>query len=116
MALREHTYSGTIKISRDDMRLLKAHRKRCTVRLGTASVATPEILMSDGRESVPVRIVRVDTSRCLAELTDDDARSEGFETREELLKDLSKHYPRAAPSDPVSVIYFENLSVAPTRF
>ncbi len=98
MALRNYTYRGTIKISRDDMRLLKAHRKKCTVRLGTASVASPEILMSDGRDSVPIRIVRVDTSRSLAELTDDDARAEGFETREQLLKDLSTYYPRAAPS------------------
>jgi len=113
MALRKHTYSGTIKISRDDMRLLKAHRKKCTVRLGTASVATPEILMSDGRDSVPIRIVRVDTSRCLAELTDDDAQAEGLETREQLLNDLNKYYPRAAPSDPVTVIYFEPLGPAP---
>ena len=120
MALRKHTYSGTIKISRDDMRLLKAHRKKCTVRLGTASVATPQILMSDGRDSVPIRIVRVDTSRCLAELTDDDAQAEGLETREQLLKDLNKYYPWAAPSDPVTVIYFEPLGpvpeAAPTLF
>jgi hypothetical protein len=109
MALRRHTYTGTIRISRDDMRLLRANRKKCTVRLGIASVAGPEILMSDGRDSIPVRILRVDTSRCLAELTDDDARAEGFETREELLKDLSKYYPRAKSSDTVTVIYFELL-------
>jgi hypothetical protein len=104
---RKRTYSGAIKISRHDMRLLKANRKKCTVRLGTATVATPVILMSDGTDSVPVRIVRVDTSRNLSQLTDDDARAEGFETREQLLDDLSKYYPRAAPSDPVTVIYFE---------
>ncbi len=107
MKSRKYTYSGIIKISSDDMRLLKENRKRCTIRLGTASVATPEILMSDGRDSVPIRIVRVDTSRSLAELTEDDAHAEGFENREELLKDLSKYYPRAVPSDPVTVIYFE---------
>jgi hypothetical protein len=114
MANRKYTYSSKIKISRDDMRLLRANRKKCTVRLGTASVATPEILMSDGRDSVMIRIVRVDTTRCLAELTDDDARAEGFETRNELLKDLSKYYPQAKSSDPVTVIYFEPVGVSPT--
>jgi len=109
MALRQRIYSGIIRISRDDMRLLRANRKKCTVRLGTASVATPEVLMSDGRHSVPVRVLRVDTGRSLGELTDDDARAEGLETREQLLQDLSRYYPRAAPSDPVTVIYFEPL-------
>lgn len=98
------------------MRLLKANRKKCTVRLGTASVATPEITMTDGKDSVAIRIVRVDTSRHLDELTDDDAQAEGFETREQLLKDLSKYYPRAKPSDPVTVIYFEPVEVVPTCF
>jgi hypothetical protein len=73
-------------------------------------VDTPEIFMSDGQDSVPIRILRIDTSRSLGELTDDDARAEGFTNREELLKDLGKYYPRAVPSDPVTVIYFE-----PTR-
>jgi hypothetical protein len=114
--IRKHTYSGIIKISRDDMRLLKANRKKCTVRLGTASVATPEITMSDGKDSVAIKIVRVDTSRRLDELTDDDAQAEGFETREQLLKDLSKYYPRAKPSDPVTVIYFEPVGAVPTCF
>jgi hypothetical protein len=114
--IRKHTYSRIIKISRDDMRLLKANRKKCTVRLGTASVATPEITMTDGKDSVAIRIVRVDTSRHLDELTDDDAQAEGFETREQLLKDLSKYYPRAKPSDPVTVIYFEPVEVVPTCF
>src|SRR5262245_1846009 len=91
MAERKYTYNAEIKISGDDMRLLKTNRKKCTVRLGFASVATPEILMTDGRDSVMIRIVRVDTARCLAELTDDDARAEGFETRNELLKDLSRY-------------------------
>ncbi len=109
MTSRKYTYRGTIKISRDDMRLLKEDRKTCTVRLGTASVDSPEILMSDGRESVPIRIIRIDTTRSLAELTDEDAHAEGFANRDELLTDLSKYYPRAVPSDPVTVIYFEPI-------
>jgi hypothetical protein len=113
---RRYTYSGSIKISRDDMKLLKAGRKKCTIRLGLATVATPEIKMSDGRISVAVRIVKVDATRTLKELTDTDARDEGFSSREELLRDLRQYYPRATDSDPITVIYFEPLADTPSLF
>ncbi len=113
---RRYTYSGSIKISRDDMKLLRAGRKRCTIRLGLATVATPEIKMSDGRTSVFVRIVRVDATRRLKELTDTDARDEGFSTREELLRDLRQYYPRATDNDQITVIYFEPITDTPSLF
>jgi len=106
---RPYTYSGKIKISREDMRLLRAGRKKCTIRMGRASVATQYILLSDGRTSLPVRILKVDNDRCLKELTDQDARDEGFHTREELMQDLRRYYPWAKDNDPVTVIYFELL-------
>lgn len=108
--IRRNTYSGSIKISRDDMKLLKAGRKKCTIRLGLATVATPEIQMYDGRTSVPVRILKVDASRKFAELTDEDARDEGFTSRDELIRDLRQYYPHASDTDPITVIYFEPIS------
>jgi hypothetical protein len=113
---RRFTYSGSMKISRTDMALLRAGKKRCTVRLGTASVAGSEIVMTDGRTSVPVRILNVDTSRHLSELTDQDAIDEGFENKEELWKDLRHFYPRATDNDSVTVIHFECLNSSPTLF
>ncbi len=106
---RAYTYHGRIKISRADMELLRQGRKRCTIRLGIVSVATPEILMTDGRVNVLVRILKVDCARCLGDLTDQDAQDEGFRTREELLQDLKKYYPQAKSNDPITVIYFEAL-------
>ncbi len=113
---RQFTYSGKIKISRDDMALLRAGRKKCAVRMGTASVASDEILMTDGRGHVPVRITKVDTSRRFGELTDQDARDEGFSAREELIRDLRHYYPRARDEDLVTVIYFEELGSSPSLF
>lgn len=104
---RHFVYRGRIKVSRQDMELLQAGRKKCTVRLGTASVATPEIYFSDGRSNVRVRILRIDTTRRLKDLTDQDARDEGFETRQQLLDDLKRFYPWAGPEQPITVIYFE---------
>ena len=92
------------------MELLRAGKKKCTVRLGTVSVASEEILMSDGRNSVPIRILKVDTSRCFGELTDQDAIAEGFQDRQELRNDLKKYYPRVSDTDLVTVIYFEQVN------
>ena len=116
MARRQYTYSGPIKISRGDMVLLQAGRKKCTIRMGTATVASSETTMSDGRNSVPVRILRVDTARRFKDLTDQDALDEGFGSREELVRDLRQYYPRAAEDDPITVIYIEPLNRTPSLF
>ncbi len=63
--------------------------------------------MTDGRQTVPVRILRVDTTRTLKDISDEDARDEGFTTRQELLLDLRRYYPRASATDPITIIYFE---------
>jgi hypothetical protein len=78
--------------------------------MGLAAVATPEILMSDGRTSVAVRILKVDAERRLKDLNDQDARNEGFETRAELIADLKRYYPTVTDEDRVTVIYFEPLN------
>lgn len=105
-----------MKISRADMALLRAGRKRCTIRLGTASVATDEIVMTDGRNSVSVRILKIDSSRRFSDLTDQDAIDEGFRNKEELWKDLRQYYPRATDNDPVTVIHFQRLDDIPSLF
>jgi hypothetical protein len=109
MGGKTYSYNSVIKISRSDMSLLRAGKKSCTVRLGNASVGASEIEMSDGRASVRVRITKVDNTRTLEQLTDEDARAEGFSTREELLLDLKKYYPRASPDDQVTVISFQRV-------
>jgi hypothetical protein len=58
----------------------------------------------------------VDNARTFEQLTDDDARAEGFATRDELISDLRKYYPRASPSDPVTVIRFEAVAQTTTLF
>ena len=113
---RAFVYSKVIKISRGDMTLLRAGKKKCTIRMGNASVSTAEINVSDGRTSVPVRITDVDNRRTFGQLTDDDAKAEGFATRDELISDLRKYYPRASSSDQVTVIYFEPLTAEPSLF
>jgi hypothetical protein len=115
-SVRKFVYTDVIKVSRGDMALLKAGKKKCTIRMGNASVANAQIDMSDGRSSVPVRITDVDNSRSLEQLTDQDAHDEGFSTRDELISDLHKYYPHAKPTDPVTVIRFEIAQRSPSLF
>ena len=43
----------------------------------------------------------------VSELTDDDARLDGFRTREELLEELRRVYGSISPDDPVTIIELE---------
>jgi hypothetical protein len=105
-----HVYRKSIKISREDMTWLQSGRKKCTIRMGNASVDGTEIQITDGRTSVPVRIVKVEHGKCFRDLGENEARDEGFDTCAELITDLKKYYPRADASDPVTIIYFEPLN------
>ncbi len=109
MTNKPFVYSKRMRISSADMNLLHEGRKRCTIRLGSASVKGDRIMMSDGRQEVEVRIVQVDNNRRFGDLGDEDARNEGFGNRQELVADLRRFYPRAADEDPVTIIYFEKL-------
>ena len=95
------------------MDLLRAGKKKCTVRIGTVSVASDELLMSDGRHSIPIRVLRIDHTRNFSELTDQDAIAEGFLDKEELRTDLKKYYPKISDDDLVTVIYFERADSEP---
>ena len=67
--------------------------------------------MSDGHHSVSIRVLKVDTTRSFAELTDQDAVAEGFQDREECGRDLKKSVIRGSPTAIlVSVIYFEQAN------
>jgi hypothetical protein len=72
--------------------------------------------MTDGRKSVPVRIVKIDNERCFKEITLQDAVDEGFHSREELIQDLRHYYPRMQDVDPITVIYFEPIGITPSLF
>jgi hypothetical protein len=84
--------------------------------MGMASVATPDIIMTDGRRSVPVRILKIDNARCFKDISLQDAADEGFASKEELIRDLRQYYPRTQDADPITVIYFEPIGITPTLF
>jgi hypothetical protein len=89
--------------------LAKAGKKTCTIRLGSNRVEGNSIDLSDGRDSVRVRILSVET-KPFGELTDKHAKSEGFETLEQLRSDLAKYYGQIEEAQPVTIISFSRVT------
>jgi hypothetical protein len=76
---RQFSYSNQIKVSSADLSLAKARTKVCTIRRGVAAVRRELIDLWDGKETLAVRIVSVET-RPYGELTVEHALWEGFST------------------------------------
>lgn len=103
---RTFTYRGRIKVSESDLQLARALRKTCTIRVGTLSVGGEVLNLTDGRDSVRVRITSVENDKVVGDLTDDHARREGFSTRDELVADLKQYYRNLDNAQKITIINF----------
>jgi hypothetical protein len=103
---RNFTYKRRIKVSTEDLALTKSGKKICTIRLGTAKVDGELMDLTDGRETLKIRIVSVKTEP-YRQLTQEHAQWEGFSSVEELRKDLEKYYRRIDENQPVTIIRFD---------
>ena len=82
-------------------------KKRATIRLGIVKLRYKELIVhGGGRPVAKVRVTNVRYKR-VVELTDEDARLDGFKNREELLEVLRKAYGELKPNDYVTIIEFE---------
>jgi hypothetical protein len=106
---RNFTYRRRIKVSTEDLALTKRGKKICTIRLGTASVGGELMELSDGHETLPIKIVSVVTEPFKA-LTQEHAQWEGFSSVDELRKDLEKYYRRIDENQPVTIIKFDLIN------
>jgi hypothetical protein len=106
---RSVTYKGRIKVSPGDLSLAERGTKTCTIRLGVAQVDGDMLNLTDGRRTIPVRIVAVQADRTYGQLTDSDADAEGMSSLEELREDLARYYGQLDPAQPVTVIHFSLL-------
>ncbi|ABM80811.1 ASCH domain-containing protein [Hyperthermus butylicus] len=82
-------------------------RKRATIRLGKVKVKYNELIVhGGGRPVAKVRVTNVIYKR-VKELTDEDARKDGFRNLGELINALRKVYGEVKPDDYVTIIEFE---------
>ncbi len=88
-------------------RLLLSGKKRATIRLGKVIPKYDEVIIhSWGRPIAKAKIVNV-TYKKVRELTDDDARKDGFSSRDELLRELRRVYGEVKDNDLVTIIELE---------
>ncbi|WP_088334748.1 MULTISPECIES: ASCH domain-containing protein [unclassified Methanopyrus] len=101
--------SKHIEISGEYRDKLLRGEKRATIRVGRVPGARPGKVVyihCGGYVYGKVRITNVRTKR-VRDLTDEDAKLDGFENREELLKALRDHYPNLRDDDIVTIIEFK---------
>ncbi|NPB02680.1 MAG: ASCH domain-containing protein [Methanopyri archaeon] len=83
--------------------------KRATIRVGRVPGARPGkvvYLHCGGYVYGKVRITDVETKR-VKDLTDRDAKDDGFPNKEALVKALKRHYPNLTEDDLVTIIRFD---------
>ena len=81
--------------------------KRATIRLGIIKPRYEEVMLHGGGK--PVAIVRIEEviHKRVSELTDEDAKLDGFNSRSELIKALRRVYERVTPRDHVTILKFK---------
>ncbi|MET1123634.1 MAG: ASCH domain-containing protein [Archaeoglobaceae archaeon] len=89
--------------------LILEGRKRTTVRKGIKSYPVGrivELTVENSRVFALARVNKVVVKR-VSELSDEDARLDGFESREELIRALRRIYGEVKDGDFVTVVHFE---------
>lgn len=86
---------------------LLAGSKTTTIRLGVFKPKYDEVIIhGHGRPLAKARIVKVEYKK-VSELTDEDARRDGFSSVGELIEALKKVYGKVTASDVVTIIHLE---------
>lgn len=94
-----------IALDRDFIPLVNRGMKTTTVRAGQrAYTLGPAELISEN-VTIPIDIREV-SYRYLNELTTEDAKSDGFDHRDELFDALRRYYPEIQPDEPVTIVRF----------
>lgn len=104
---RSFTYKTRIKVSNSDYDLALSGKKTCTIRLGTLAVGRDILDLTDGSRSVKIRVLRIDSGRRYADLTDEEAIQDGQASKQALDLDLRKFYGKIDPNQPMTLIFFE---------
>jgi len=86
---------------------IKRGVKRQTIRLSTSLKEGDEVKIVAGGEILgTARITKVE-EKTLEELTDEDAKKDGFENLSQLVKALRRHYGKLSGKSKVCIISFE---------
>ncbi|MHC1636950.1 MAG: ASCH domain-containing protein [Candidatus Nezhaarchaeales archaeon] len=98
-----------IMLKKDFADLVLAGIKTATIRLGVVKPKKRQVLLhSGGRVLAELEITDVEVKK-VRELTDEDAKQDGFQSKQQLIENLEKIYGRLRPDDNVTIIRFRVL-------
>ncbi|MHC1627227.1 MAG: ASCH domain-containing protein [Candidatus Nezhaarchaeales archaeon] len=98
-----------IMLKKDFADLVLAGIKTATIRLGVVKPKKRQVLLhSGGKVLAELEITDVEVKK-VRELTDEDAKQDGFQSRQQLIENLEKIYGRLRPDDHVTIIRFRVL-------
>lgn len=97
-----------INFDTDYIDIILNRKKKTTVRKGIRSYPVGRLveLTADGERFALAKVKKVVVKR-VGELTDDDARMDGFQSREDLIRALRRIYGDISEKEFVTVVHFE---------
>ncbi|MFJ4920684.1 ASCH domain-containing protein [Streptomyces sp. NPDC088725] len=96
-----------LRFHRDYLDAVRAGTKTTTVRLReTVTTGAVRLVFELDKEAELPGVVTLLTPKRVADLTEEDARADGFQDVAELHERLRYHYPGIAPADDVTVVHF----------
>ena len=96
-----------IMLKREFADLVLAGVKTATIRLGIVKPKKKQVLLhSGGKVLAELEITDVEVKK-VKELTDENAKEDGFQSKYQLIENLEKIYGRVRPDDPVTIIRFK---------
>jgi len=101
-----------ILLDRKFLDLVRSGRKRTTVRKGKRLYPKGRAVLRSGSEETTIN-VRAVRHCSLRDLTDDDARLDGFSSRTALVRTLESFYPDLTEDDQVTVVTFDRARAEP---
>lgn len=88
------------------MDLVRNGAKRSTIRAGSRQIAKGLATLVSERDSIPIMITKVE-NKDFGVLSDQDARTDGFENACDLKTALLRFYPSLTDGSPVTIVFFE---------
>jgi hypothetical protein len=91
----------------DYIPLLKSGVKRSTIRIGKIEIRNKDFFINSGGKILARAVLKEVKYKKIGDLTDEDAKLDGFNSREELVNELKKHYKHVTDDTIVTIIVFD---------
>jgi hypothetical protein len=98
-----------IKLLDEFIDLVLDGKKVSTIRYGFVFITDVLMPLVSERRELIVKILSIDYSKCYGDLDEKDARNDGFNSLNDLKRQINKIYPYINEKDPITIINFKKV-------